>query len=88
MTVYSLLIASAALCALCALIAFVLMTIDVDKRGLKTAWPLIGIYFFRNLDFYRKDTLSASGRVGPLFYLFIVPINAAWILALLALAFQ
>ena len=88
MTGSTLCIIGAALCAVSAVVASVLITADLDKRGVKTSWPLMRWYFFRNLRLYREETLKSSGKVGPLFSWFVVSINAAWILALLALAFS
>jgi hypothetical protein len=86
MTVSTLCLAGAAIRVVSAVVAFVLITADLDKRGIKTSFPLMRWYFFRNLGLYREETLKASGKVGPLFYWFVASINAAWILALLSLA--
>jgi hypothetical protein len=59
---------------------------DLDRRGIKTPFPLMRARFFRNLSEYRRITLSETGTVGPLFRSYVVSINAAWILALAALA--
>jgi hypothetical protein len=85
MTASTLYLMGTALCAISSGFASVLITADLDKRGIQTSWPLMRWYFFRNLSLYREETLKASGRVGPLFYWFVVSINAAWILALLSL---
>ncbi len=86
MTVSALCIVGAALCAICSTIASILITADLDKRGIKTSLPLMRWYFFRHLDLYRQETLKANGKVGPLFLCVVIPINAAWILAILAFA--
>jgi hypothetical protein len=88
MTLSALCITGVALCAIWTALMSVLITADLNKRGIKTSWPLMRWYFFRNLRLYREQTLKASGRVGPLFYGFVVSINAVWILLLLALAFS
>jgi hypothetical protein len=85
MTASTLCLIGAGLCAVTAVVASVLITADLDRRGIKTSFPLMRWYFFRNLGLYREETRKASGKVGPLFTWFVVPINAAWILALLAL---
>ena len=74
----------AALCVVWALVSMILIARILDVRGLKTPLPLLGVYVFRNLDRYREITLKENGKVGMLFYAFVVPINAAWMLALVA----
>ncbi|HEX9166349.1 MAG TPA: hypothetical protein VF862_10605 [Gemmatimonadales bacterium] len=76
------------LCALWAVAMIVLLTRDLKRRGYDTPWPLMGWRFFRNASLYREVTLKEDGRVGPLFKAFVIPINLAWILALVALAIR
>jgi hypothetical protein len=73
-------------CALWAAVSAVLMTAFLDRRGMKTPFPFMGALLFRNLGRYREVTRTESGKVGPLFYGYVVPINAALVLALAALA--
>jgi hypothetical protein len=61
-----------------------LITADLDRRGVKTSVPLLRWYFFRNLGLYREVTRRETGTVGALFYVFVVSINLAWILGFLA----
>jgi len=84
MTYSAIALIGAALCAGWALVSIILITRILDARGMKTPLPLIGLYVFRNLDRYREMTLKETGKVGRLFYAFIVPVNAAWMLALVA----
>ena len=72
-------------CAIWATVSAVLLTRFLDQRGLTTPFPFIGLFLFRNAKRYKEITRSESGRVGPLFYSYIIPINVAWILALAAL---
>lgn len=78
------LIAGAALCVAWALVSAILLTIALDRRGMPTPFPWIGALLFRNLGRYREVTVKETGKVGPLFFSFVIPINAAWVLALLA----
>lgn len=84
MTYSAIALIGAALCAAWALISIILITRILDERGMKTPLPLLGLYLFRNLDRYREMTLKETGKVGRLFYAFVVPVNAAWMLALVA----
>lgn len=87
MTISTLCIIGAALCAIWSVVTIVLITVDLDKRGVKTSWLFMGPYIFRNLDLYRHKTIEAGGKIGWLYYSFLTTINGAWILAALAFAF-
>ena len=60
----------------------------LDKRGLKTPFPFWGFYIFRNMGRYREVTIQETGKIGLLYYQYIIPINAALLLALVALAIR
>jgi len=74
----------AAACAVWAVVSAVLITAALDRRGIRTPFPFIGALLLRNLIRYREITLKETGKVGRLFYSYVVPINAALILALAA----
>jgi hypothetical protein len=63
----------------------VLITAALDSRGMRTPFLLMRALFFRNLVRYREITQSETGRIGPLFWSYLVSINAMWILGLAAL---
>ena len=76
----------AAICGACAVTSALLIAAALDRRGVKTPFPFIGVLIFRNLHRYREMTLHESGKVGPLYYSYVVPINLTLILALAAWA--
>ncbi len=80
------LLAIAVLCAAWAVASALMMTRMLDQRGLNTPPPLIGPFLFRNLGRYREVTRRVTGKVGSLFYSYVIPINAALVLALASLA--
>ena len=86
MAVSSALLVLVAICAIWATVSAILLTRFLDRRGLETSFPFIGMFLFRNLGRYSEITRAETGKIGPLFYSFVIPINAAWVLALLALA--
>jgi hypothetical protein len=86
MSVPVLLLVMAVICAACAVVSAVLITRELDRRGVRTPFPFIGVLLFRNLRRYREMTLRESGKVGPLFYSYVLPINMALILGLAAWA--
>jgi len=75
-------------CVIWAVVSAVLLTAALDRRGIKTPFPFIGALIFRNIVRYREVTLKETGAVGGLFFSYVIPMNAAWILALAAWLIQ
>ena len=69
----------AIVCVLCGVAFSIMITAFLSKRGTKINYLLIRIYIYKYINQYRKITEEENGRVGPLFYPFIV----SFILALL-----
>jgi len=69
----------AIVCVLCGVASSVMITAFLSKRGTKINYLLIRIYIYKYIGQYRNITKEESGKVGPLFYSFIV----SFILALL-----
>ena len=74
----------AAVCVVWAVVSAVRIMAVLGRLGIKTPFPFIGLLVFRNLIRYKEITRKETGKVGPLFYSYVIPINAAWILALAA----
>jgi hypothetical protein len=53
-----------------------------------TPFPFIRLFLFRNLGRYREITRSETGKVGPLFYSYVILINAALELVMIAVAIR
>ncbi len=85
MAISGVLFAITVLCAAWATASAILITHTLDRRGLDTPAPFIGLFLFRNLRRYRVITHGESGRVGLLFYSYVISINAGLVLALVAL---
>ena len=66
-------------CVLCGVVSSIMITVFLSKRGTKINYLLIRIYIFKYINQYRKITKEENGKVGSLFYSFIV----SFILALL-----
>lgn len=79
-------LALAVICGLSAAVFAVRIARALEPHGVRTPFPFIGLLVFRNLHRYREITLSQTGRVGPLFYAYVVPINMALALVLAASA--
>jgi hypothetical protein len=82
----STMLALAVICGFSAAVVAVRIARALEPHGVRTPFPFIGLLVFRNLHRYREITLSQTGRVGPLFYAYVVPINMALALVLAAWA--
>ncbi|MBE0567606.1 MAG: hypothetical protein IH621_16745 [Krumholzibacteria bacterium] len=67
-----------------ALVSAILVAKALEPRGTRTSILFLGPLVFRNLNRYREVTRAETGKTGPLFYSYVVPINLAWIFALAA----
>jgi len=86
MDITTVLLTLAALCGIWAAVSAVLLTRSLDQRGLTTPFPFIRLFLFRNLGRYREITRSETGNVGPLFYSYVISINVALVLVMIAVA--
>jgi hypothetical protein len=76
----------AVICAMWAAVSAALIAATLERHGVKTPFPFIAALIFRNLSRYREITKRETGKIGPLFYSYVVPINTALVLALAAWA--
>ena len=72
---------AAAVCAVWAVVAAVLIARDLDRRGMKVNIIWLRVMILKYLHEYSKITREEDGRVGPLFYHYVVPLNVALVLA-------
>lgn len=56
----------------------------LDRRGIKTSILLSRLYIIKYVSQYRTVTIKETGQAGPLFYLWIISINFAALMALIA----
>ena len=73
-------------CALWATVAAVMTAIYLEKKGVKTPFLLFRFYLFRNSRRYKEITIQEIGKPGPLYYHYVISINAALLFGLAALA--
>lgn len=85
MTTVEVLLAIAVACGLWAAVSAVLLARALEASGIKTPFPFWGVLVFRNLHRYSELTRRTTGRIGPLFYSYVIPINAALVLVVMAL---
>jgi hypothetical protein len=67
-------------------VSAVLITSFLDKRGIKTPFILMRLYFFRNVSRFREITVRETGKPGDLYFHCTLAFAAALILSLAALA--
>ena len=68
-------------CAIWAVTAAVLIARDLEKRGIPVSFVWFRLMILKYLHQYSKITREEEGRVGPLFYHYVVPLNVALVLA-------
>jgi len=85
MTLVAVLLFLAAACGLWSGVSAVLIAHALARHGVRTPFPFLGLFIFRNLRRYSAITRGTTGRMGPLFYSYVVPINAALVLTVAAL---
>lgn len=71
----------AVVCVLWAVVAAILIAHDLRKRGLPVSVVWLRVMILKYLHQYAVVTKEQDGRVGPLFYHYVVPLNAALVLA-------
>ena len=75
----------AIVCVLCGVVSSVLIIAFLSKRGNKINYLLIRIYIYKYINQYRKITIEETGKVGPLFYSFIISFILALIFAIIGI---
>jgi hypothetical protein len=58
---------------------------ELQKRNVKINFFLLRLFLLKYAHQYKEMTLRETGKVGSLFYGWIVSINAAWVLAIVGL---
>jgi len=70
-------------CGVWAVIASVLIARHLEKHGVAVSVLWLRVMILKYLGQYRKVTLEETGRVGPLFYHYVVPLNVALALVII-----
>jgi hypothetical protein len=68
-------------CTIWAVTAAVLIARDLEKRGIPVSFVWLRLMILKYLHQYSRITREERGRVGPLFYHYVVPLNVALVLA-------
>ena len=78
----------AVLSALWGVVDAILMAVALDRRGVRVNLLLFRLYFFRYLRQYKEVTLAEAGRVGPLYYSYIIAMCLALVFAVVGIAIR
>ena len=65
------------ICVIWAVVAAVLIAADLRRRGFSVSVVWLRVMILKYLHEYSKVTREETGRVGPLFYHYVVPLNVA-----------
>ncbi|MBN2346448.1 MAG: hypothetical protein JXO51_08640 [Candidatus Aminicenantes bacterium] len=87
-SIFYVLVVAAGCGAIWGTVAGILIAGFLEKRGIKTPFLLLRLYFFRNVSRYKKITTEESGRPGDLYYHCVYAFNAALVMALAALTIR
>ena len=77
---FVILAALAVLCGVWGVVAALLIAADLRRRGMPVSYPWLRLLILKYLYQYAKVTQEESGRVGPLFYHYVAPLNVALVI--------
>lgn len=69
-------------CVVWAVVAAILIAADLRRRGMAVSVVWLRVMILRYLHEYAQVTREETGRVGPLFYHYVVPLNIALVLVI------
>ncbi len=81
MNLFHLFLYLAIFCALFSVVITMIIISELQKRKVKINFFLLRLFIPKYVHQYKKITLEETGKVGSLYYWFVVSINLAWILA-------
>jgi hypothetical protein len=73
------------LSALWGVVVFILIAAALCKRGIHVNMLLARLFFFRYLSHYKRATFSETGKVGSLYYSYIIAMNLALVCVVIGL---
>ena len=77
------LIAVGLICVVWAIVAAILIVIDVQRRGVSVSLLWLRLMIIKYLHEYARLTREETGRVGPLFYHYVIPLNVALVIVII-----
>jgi hypothetical protein len=88
MALSNLLIGFAIFCALWGVVSMILIAEALRKRNMKVNWIFLKVLIIKYVGQYRKITLQETGKVGPLYYSFVVSMNLALVTGIIGIVFR
>jgi hypothetical protein len=73
----------AVVCVVWAVVAAILIAANLRKRGVAVSVFWLRVMILKYLHEYARVTREETGRVGPLFYHYVVPLNIALVLVII-----
>ncbi len=70
---------------ICFVFISILIVVALNKRKIRTNFLWLRLFLFKYVNQYKKVTLAEAGKVGSLFYLWILSINLALVCAIAGL---
>jgi hypothetical protein len=88
MSLSTVLLVIALLSAIWGVVDSILIAVALDRRNIPVNMLLFRLYFFRYLNQYKRVTLKETGRVGTLYYSFVIAMNLALVCGILGLVLR
>lgn len=85
MLVSKILLTIAVVSAAWGVVDMILIAVALDKRGIPVNMLLFRVLFFKYAEQYKRITREETGKVGPLFYSYIIAMNTALVCAVIGL---
>ena len=79
----ALLICLILVCGVWAVVASLLIARDLERRGVHVNYLWLRVMILKYLSQYRRVTLEETGRVGSLFYHYVIPLSMALVLTII-----
>ena len=79
----ALLISLILVCGAWAAAASLLIARDLERRGVRVSYLWLRVMMLQYLGQYRRVTVQETGRVGSLFYHYVIPLNLALVLTII-----
>jgi hypothetical protein len=77
------LISLALVCAVWGIVSALLIAADLKKRGIQVNYLWLRFLILKYLGQYAQITQKETGRIGPLFYHYVLPLNVALVLCVI-----
>jgi len=78
----------AVLSVLWAIVSSLVIAAFLSSRGVKINYVFFKVLMIKYIHQYRKITMQESGRPGPWFYSFVISINLALVLGIVAIVLR